>query len=97
MYEKKRIEGLAAIAQKNYEDPSYDHTTNKWLSDEEEAELSRLLGEGFDSWRKADMLAYVQAAMDFGPDAYDQIAEAMGTKTAEEVARYADVFWKRGP
>lgn len=43
------------------------------------------------------MQAYVQAAMDFGPTAYDQIAEAIGTKTAEEVARYAEVFWKRGP
>lgn len=43
------------------------------------------------------MLAYVQAAMDFGPKGYDQIAEAIGTKTAEEVAQYAEVFWKRGP
>ena len=33
------------------------------------------------------MLAYVQAAMDFDPKAYDQIAEAIGTKTAEEVAQ----------
>ena len=88
---------MAAIAQKNFEDPSYDHTTNKWLSVEQEAELERLLSEGFDNWKKADMMANVQAAMDYGLDEYEQIADAIGTKTPDEVKRYAEVFWKRGP
>lgn len=43
------------------------------------------------------MMAYVQAAMDYGLDEYEQIADAIGTKTPDEVKRYAEVFWKRGP
>ena len=43
------------------------------------------------------MMAFVQASLDCGPEAYDKIAEALGSKTSEEVKEYAAVFWKRGP
>ena len=37
------------------------------------------------------------SSLDCGPEAYDKIAEALGSKTPEEVKEYAAVFWKRGP
>lgn len=67
-----------------------------WLSEEEEEELNRLLSEGFRSWRKADLHAFVQACVDFGPTAYAQIADVVG-KSEADVRAYSAVFWKRGP
>ena len=95
-YDVSRITELAQKAQRNYEDPSYDHTEKKWLSDEETAELERLLSEGFDSWSNADYHAFVQSSIDLGPENYAAIATAIGTKTEEEVRRYAEVFWRCG-
>lgn len=69
----------------------------KWLSEEQEKELEELLNQGFDGWKKPEMMAFVQASLDCGPEAYDKIAEALGSKTPEEVKEYAAVFWKRGP
>ena len=60
-------------------------------------ELEELLNQGFDGWKKPEMMAFVQASLDCGPEAYDKIAEALGSKTPEEVKEYAAVFWKRGP
>lgn len=95
-YNKERIEELTQRAQHNYEDPEYDHSTKKWLRDEEEAELEQLLGEGFENWSKSDFHMFVQSCVTFGPKDYVHIAEAMGTKTAQEVEEYSRVFWSEG-
>ena len=90
------IEELAQQAQKNYDNPEYDHSTKKWLTREEEMELEQLLGEGFDTWSKFDYSGFVQGCVTFGPSDYAHIAEAMGTKTAKEVEEYSKVFWSEG-
>ena len=95
-YNNKRIEELAQQAQKNYDNPEYDHSTKKWLTREEEMELEQLLGEGFDTWSKFDYSGFVQGCVTFGPSDYAHIAEAMGTKTAKEVEEYSKVFWSEG-
>lgn len=95
-YNASRIRELAERAQKNYADPTYDHTSKKWLSEEEEAELGQLLGEGFDHWDSREYRDFVQGCVDFGPTDYKQIAEVIGTKTEEEVREYSTVFWAKG-
>ena len=75
-YNNKRIEELAQQAQKNYDNPEYDHSTKKWLTREEEMELEQLLGEGFDTWSKFDYSGFVQGCVTFGPSDYAHIAEA---------------------
>ena len=95
-YPKERILELATIAQKNYENPEYDHSTEKWLTNDEEEELSRLLQEGFDKWKKGEYSLFVQGCMEYGSEEYEKIAELIQTKTVEEVKEYAAVFWKKG-
>lgn len=95
-YNNQRIEELAQRAQQNYHNPEYDHSTKKWLTSEEEMELEQLLGEGFDTWSKYEYYGFVQGCVTYGPTDYDHIAEAIGTKTANEVKEYSRVFWSEG-
>ena len=95
-YNNQRIEELARHAQQNYHNPEYDHSTKKWLTSEEEMELEQLLGEGFDTWSKYEYCGFVQGCITYGPTDYDHIAEAIGTKTANEVEEYSRVFWSEG-
>lgn len=95
-YNKQRIQEIAEIAQKNFENPGYDHSSKKWLSEEEEKELMDLLAEGFEDWRKSEYYAFLQGCVEYGPTAYREIANMIQSKTEEEVKEYSEVFWTRG-
>ena len=95
-YNASRLTELAQKAQRNFEDPSYDHSTKKWLSETETAELEQLLREGFGNWSSADYHAFLQSSVEQGPESFAAIAAAVGTKTEAEVRRYAEVFWRCG-
>ena len=82
--------------QKNYDDPAYDHSSRKWLSEEEEKELEYLLQEGFGNWTVKEYRDFLQGCSDFGSANYKEIAAAIGTKTEEEVHKYASMFWVHG-
>ena len=82
--------------QKNHDDPAYDHSSGKWLSEEEENELAQLLQEGFGNWTLKEYRDFLQGCGDFGPANHKEIAAAIGTKTEEEVHEYAAVFWAHG-
>lgn len=81
---------------KNYEDPAYDHSSGKWLSEEESKELDQLLQEGFGNWTAKEYRDFLQGCSDFGPANYKEIAAAIETKTEEEVRAYAAMFWEHG-
>lgn len=55
-----------------------------------------MLSAGFDTWRKSEYNAFIQGCALFGKEAFEQIAEYIETKTAEEVAEYARAFWTVG-
>ena len=82
--------------QKNYDDPAYDHSCGKWLSEEEEKELEQLLEEGYGNWTTKEYYSFLQGCSDFGPANHKEIAASIGTKTEEEVREYAATFWANG-
>lgn len=59
-------------------------------------ELRNLLSAGFDTWKKSEYNLFIQGCAEFGKDAFEQIAALIETKTAEEVAEYAQSFWTVG-
>eukprot|EP01083_Nonionella_stella_P146847 462434_1 len=65
------------------------------LSEDEEAERTRLLSEGFSSWNRLHFYAYVRACKLYGRDNIASVRTAVDTKTPEEVDRYHREFWKR--
>lgn len=65
------------------------------LTPEEDEEKAALLAQGFKSWTKREFNDFVKACGDFGRDQYESISRLVGTKTAEEVREYSDVFWVR--
>lgn len=87
---------MEAIAQKNFEDPEYDHSKEQWLTEEENKELELLLSKGFSNWKRNEYHSFIQACMDYGQEEYTKIAEAIQTKTVDEVIEYSKEFWSRG-
>jgi SWI/SNF-related matrix-associated actin-dependent regulator of chromatin subfamily A member 5 len=65
------------------------------LTEEEQAEKERLSDKGFGDWMKRDFTHFLTASAKFGRNNYEDIATEVVDKTAEEVAAYAKVFWKK--
>lgn len=66
------------------------------MTDEEEERKDQLDGEGgFGDWGKRQFQAFIRGCEQFGRYAYDKIATEVSEKSAEEVAAYGKVFWKR--
>lgn len=64
------------------------------LSLPEKEELDQLLSTGFD-WSKKEFSAFLRGVEMHGRENYAQIAETIGSRGAEEVEKYAGVFWSR--
>ncbi|WFD36168.1 hypothetical protein MCUN1_003044 [Malassezia cuniculi] len=67
------------------------------LTEEEIAEKEELATQGFSDWTRRHYQLFVKGAEKHGRDEYALIAEEIGggEKTAEEVQRYAEVFWAK--
>lgn len=64
------------------------------LTEEEVAEKQKLSGTGFADWQKRDYQAFIRGAEKYGRDNFEYIALEVN-KPAEDVKRYAEVFWTR--
>lgn len=65
------------------------------LTEKEKKEKAKLEAEGFGAWQKKHFMDFIKACETHGRKAKDLIIHNVGDKTAAEVKRYADVFWKR--
>ena len=66
------------------------------LDPEQQALKTKLLEEAFGSWTRLHYTNFVKASAKYGRQACDKIAKDIG-RPLDEVKRYADVFWKKGP
>ncbi|CDO96475.1 unnamed protein product [Kluyveromyces dobzhanskii CBS 2104] len=53
------------------------------------------LSQSFYNWNKREFLAFISACIKFGRDNYQAMSEAIHTKSAEEVQKYSETFWRR--
>lgn len=66
------------------------------LTPEEVEEKERLLAEGFQNWNKQEFTSFVQGCERFGRNELERIeAHIGGSKSLEEIKRYARAFWER--
>ncbi|TAQ90161.1 hypothetical protein B7494_g1453 [Chlorociboria aeruginascens] len=63
---------------------------------EEEQELKQELStKGFGDWNRRDFQQFINGSAKYGRKDYEGIAEEVDNKTAEEIMKYAKVFWSR--
>lgn len=65
------------------------------LSEEEEKLKDQLISQGFGNWSKRDLTNLIHLSAKFGRTNYVAIAKEFESKSAEEIDRYAKVFWER--
>ena len=65
------------------------------LTEEEKAEKERLIEMGFPEWNKRDFQQFLNGTAKHGRQNFTGIAEEVDGKTADEIADYAKVFWKK--
>ncbi|PVI04088.1 hypothetical protein DM02DRAFT_693875 [Periconia macrospinosa] len=65
------------------------------LTEEEKAEKERLVAKGFPEWNKRDFQQFLNGSAKYGRTNYEGISEEVDGKTADEIAEYAKVFWKK--
>mmetsp|Transcript_59811 Transcript_59811/g.146980 ORF Transcript_59811/g.146980 Transcript_59811/m.146980 type:complete len:856 (-) Transcript_59811:235-2802(-) len=70
---------------------------NEGWTDAEVEESKVLVQEGFSTWTKKDFSIYKSACERHGRNAFESIAQELESKTADEVKRYSETFWKLGP
>ncbi|KAG0645719.1 ISWI chromatin-remodeling complex ATPase ISW2 [Hyphodiscus hymeniophilus] len=80
-------------AERNLDQEEIDNATP--LTEEEQEEKQRLSTEGFADWNRRDFQQFVNGSAKYGRSDYEQIAEEVDSKTANEVKAYAKVFWAR--
>lgn len=63
------------------------------------AERNQLLNEGFPDWKRQHFYGYLGAIRRYGRTDLAGVQQVMGEmgKAPEDVARYHEVFWRRGP
>ncbi len=54
-----------------------------------------MLKTGFTDWSKNDFNNFIAGCEKFGRNNFTEIAKLIGGKTAEEVQKYSETFWKR--
>lgn len=64
------------------------------FTDDDIEKRNELIEEGFGDWNKREFNSFIKGCESFGRGNYQQIAEEIETKTAEEVKEYAEVFWE---
>ncbi|KAI7705049.1 chromatin remodelling complex ATPase chain ISW1, partial [Hortaea werneckii] len=65
------------------------------LTEKEQAEKEKLTNEGFGEWNKRDFQQFVNGSAKYGRNNYDTIALEVDSKDANEIKKYAKVFWKK--
>ncbi|KAI6793761.1 chromatin remodelling complex ATPase chain ISW1 [Hortaea werneckii] len=65
------------------------------LTEKEQAEKEKLANEGFGEWNKRDFQQFVNGSAKYGRNNYDTIALEVDSKDANEIKKYAKVFWKK--
>lgn len=65
------------------------------LTEEEKALKEQLIGQGFQDWNKRDFQQFLNGSAKYGRQNYEGISEEVDGKTADEIAEYAKVFWKK--
>jgi SWI/SNF-related matrix-associated actin-dependent regulator of chromatin subfamily A member 5 len=65
------------------------------LSEEEEEEKERLMQQGFGSWTRKDLVAFVRGLEEYGRDDLAKVATEVEGKSQREVCKYACTFFKR--
>lgn len=65
------------------------------LTEEEQIEKTRLSQMGFGDWNRRDFQQFINGSAKYGRNNYEQIAEEVDSKNAEEIKKYAKVFWQR--
>jgi len=65
------------------------------LTEEEQAEKTRLSSMGFGDWNRRDFQQFINGSAKYGRNNYDMIADEVDSKSPEDVKKYAKVFWQR--
>ena len=74
----------------------------QYLSDGETAEREGLLAQGFPKWSAAHFNAFIRLRAQHGPEELEKVAAGLAGEEGaqigvEEVRRYSQVFWEKGP
>lgn len=65
------------------------------LTEEEQAEKTKLSEQGFSNWIRRDFQQFVNGSAKFGRTDYAGISTEVDSKEPREVKEYAQVFWQR--
>lgn len=65
------------------------------LTEEEIAQKEKLSSQGFGDWNRRDFQQFINGSAKYGRKNYDQIANEVDSKDANEIKAYAKVFWTR--
>ncbi|RMJ23435.1 complex ATPase [Aspergillus sp. HF37] len=65
------------------------------LTEEEQAEKSKMSEQGFSSWNRRDFQQFVNGSAKFGRKDYEGISTEVDSKDPAEVKEYAQIFWQR--
>jgi len=65
------------------------------LTQEEIDEKDYLSQQGFGEWNKRDFQQFINGSARYGRHDYENIAMEVDSKEADEIKKYAKVFWKR--
>lgn len=77
------------------ENKEVEKDPEKEFTEKDQKRMEQLLSEGFGNWSKKDLAYFIRGCEKYGRDAYEKIAVEVRTKTADEVERYSNIFWKR--
>jgi len=53
------------------------------------------LSQGHSNWSKKDFFLFIRQCETFGRADYEKIASGFYNKTAEEIRKYSEIFWKK--
>ncbi|EEA05878.1 SNF2 family N-terminal domain-containing protein [Cryptosporidium muris RN66] len=82
----------------NISQKQFDFKQIRNLSQEEKEEKAFLLGQGFKNWTRKDLHTLIKLLELYGREDIENIYLGFnGTKNREEIKRYINVFFERGP
>lgn len=85
-------DGLSREEKRKVEQEKIDNVVP--LSEEEIDLKNKLLEQSFHNWTRRDFTNFIHASAKYGRTSYDKIAQALGSKTPEDVERYLKKFWE---
>mmetsp|Transcript_10607 Transcript_10607/g.13179 ORF Transcript_10607/g.13179 Transcript_10607/m.13179 type:complete len:381 (-) Transcript_10607:1226-2368(-) len=67
-----------------------------WPDENETREKLNIYRAGFGNWSRHDYNNFIKASARYGRYAFDKISIELGTKSIEQVQKYALAFWEKG-